>query len=111
MGTDTLSEYCQAYLASPGVEGDIKNAFEQGWITHAKIQHCEIRLLNDVLPAGMKYAVADEITIEGRSKTNVVHDVWDELVSRGLVRGPKRELGKVIWEVWGRSRKPPYKES
>jgi hypothetical protein len=56
------------------------------------LQGREIRLLNDVLPAEAKYAIADEITVESRSRSDVVQDVWDALVSRGLLRGPKREL-------------------
>lgn len=55
------------------------------------LQQREIRLLNDVLPPAVKYAIADEITTESRSKSDVVQDVWDELVSRGLVREPKRK--------------------
>jgi len=51
----------------------------------------EMRLLNDVLPYSVKCQIADNISIESRSKSDVVQDVWDELVQRGLVCEPKRE--------------------
>ena len=52
----------------------------------------EMRLLNDVLAPAVKFEIADNITIESRSKSDVVQDVWDELVQRGMVREPKREM-------------------
>lgn len=45
-----------------------------------------------ILDATTKHGIADNITIEGRSKSDVVQDVWDELVQRGMVRDPKREM-------------------
>jgi hypothetical protein len=59
------------------------------------ISRHEIRALNDVLPVGVKFAIADEISIESRSKSDVVQDVWDELVSRGLVREPRVESSAI----------------
>src|ERR1700722_9523690 len=34
------------------------------------------------LDAATKYSIAENITIEGRSKTDVVQDVWDEIMER-----------------------------
>jgi hypothetical protein len=51
----------------------------------------EMRLLNDLLPHCVKCEIGDNITIEGRTKTDVVQDIWDELVQRGLVREPTQE--------------------
>ena len=54
----------------------------------------KFRLLNDLLPPSMKYEIADSIVTESRSKPDIVQDVWDELMQRGLTREPKRESGE-----------------
>lgn len=39
------------------------------------------------LTAELKYSIADEITIESRSKADVVQDVFDEFVTHGIIEG------------------------
>ena len=81
----------------------INGVIKGGWIVWLKFwpqlrQH-EMRVLNDVLPPAFKYEIADNITTESRSKSDVVQDVWDELVQRGLVRQPTREYGRHSSEL------------
>jgi hypothetical protein len=71
-------------------------------ITYLHKSECnssEVRLLNQVLDATSKHDIADNITIEGRSKTDVVQDVWDELVRRGLISGTKGESTNELVSV------------
>ena len=47
-----------------------------------------------ILDSATKHAISDEISIECRSKSDVVQDVWDGLAQRGFVREPKAESGE-----------------
>jgi hypothetical protein len=48
------------------------------------------------LDAATKYAIADNITIEGRSKADVVQDVWDEIMERVTKRDSVAEYVQCV---------------
>jgi hypothetical protein len=101
--TDTLNEEAwqiamDAYEAKfPDAQGVDYAGLQAGVRAYLAALPSEIRLLNQVLDATSKYGIADNITIEGRSKSDVVQDVWDELVQRGLIGEPKQGWERREW--------------
>src|ERR1700693_4834463 len=84
MTTDLLIQKLQAEIL-PHEGSDERHGWNtalQRAVAIIRQHETEQPQLSHALDTATKYAIADKITLDNRTKTDVVQDVWDEIVER-----------------------------